>query len=118
MLFRSYGMELVLCQRYFEVLGTSSRWNIGMVTAVSATGLNGMAYYKVTKRTPSVSITFSNAAGFRTLPGGFPCTLAQVDQNDYSFQFSVAGTGYAICQAYLVQSLDAGDGKIYISAEF
>jgi hypothetical protein len=117
--YRPYGTELVLCQRYFELIGDAlTRTNVGIMATSSTT--NGYLYFSwQTKKRATPTITFSNATQFRTLGynQGAVCTLAVADLNTTSAGFTVTGTGYIVGYANLVQTTDSLYPTISISSE-
>jgi hypothetical protein len=84
--YRPYGTELILCQRYYEVLYKSY---YGVIN--TGPGYGGSAYYKVTKRViPSIAMVNVQNSNFS----------AWVIPTVYTDSFSFYGTGTASTASY------------------
>ena len=111
--FRSYGKELMLCQRYFEVLMKSDSGDGNRPAAVAATtsDIYFNILYKVNKRTSGPTVTFTAGEIFTGTWGAFTSPVA-TGSTDVSAQLTGIKSGLTQNAAYLVRN--AG---ITVSAE-
>ena len=116
---RPIGLELALCQRYFERIGgDTTRFNLGYCAPSSATNGHGNFTLSVKKRaTPTV--TFTGATLFRFLGAnqGVGCTVSTADADTTSISYTITATGMTSGAVNLVQSQDNQQPSIDISAE-
>ena len=119
---RPYGLELALCQRYFErVSADGGRHNIGTGSIITPTTVVVPMQYAVKKRViPSVSIAGATN-GYRIInaaTNGFALTnLVYSDGNTTSCLLTGTSSGMYAGQACLVQTGDGSSAYIDISAE-
>ena len=91
---RPYGMELALCQRYYETATQS------VVMACNATTgtINGNILYKVEKRATPSTVTLSGGTSLQ--PGSIACTPSTSSLNTSSVSVNSAATGLTIGSCY------------------
>jgi hypothetical protein len=84
--YRDYGRELILCQRYYEIIGSTPSSVVFQTYASGATSSQQRStfYYKVSKRTtPTVTIvgtwTYSNAANLYIAFSGVDASRCEWD---------------------------------------
>jgi len=94
--YRPYGTELALCQRYFEIIGSTANSVLFQTYAAGSGTANQRqtVYYKVSKRAaPTASIvgtwTYSNAASLIV-------SVAGIDATRYDWNASGAGITYVV----------------------
>ena len=94
--YRPYGTELALCQRYFEIIGSTANSVLFQTYAAGSGTANQRqtVYYKVSKRAaPTASIvgtwTYSNASNLIV-------SVAGIDATRYDWSASGAGITYAV----------------------
>jgi len=94
--YRPYGTELALCQRYFEIIGSTANSVLFQTyAAASSSGSQrSTLYYKVSKRTaPTATIvgtwSYSNAANLTVVVAGIDASRVEWD-----------ASGAGICFAY------------------
>jgi hypothetical protein len=114
---RSYGQELVLCQRYYEY-GTASGSGYCAITGIFDSGAVASICFKSTKRSaPTISApslnsgVYPNTAAGRTVPtyeGGFSRGFRYTDINQSSFWNVTTGSGGStgVCGFVLVWIAD------------
>jgi len=95
---RSYGEELVACQRYYERWDRASSLQVGLAHTYSTGASYGVIAYTVTKRAaPSGS---SSNGTWRLRSGGTnyeaTATIAFANVSEYTARFSFSGNGASI----------------------
>jgi hypothetical protein len=92
--FRSYGTELALCQRYYQVVGGSGA-PICNATGYSSTTTIGNIAFPVTMRTAPTGITTTGSFILYTAGSGYSVTSVQFDAASiYAIRILGTGTGY------------------------
>ena len=94
--YRPYGTELVLCQRYFEIIGSTANSVLFQTYAAASSSGNQRStlYYKVSKRAaPTATVvgtwSYSNAANLGVVVAGIDASRVEWD-----------ASGAGICFAY------------------
>ena len=98
--YRQFGTELQLCQRYYEVVGTTANSLLFQTYAASAAAgsQRSSVYYKVSKRaTPTATIagtwTYSNAANLAIGGAGADTTRLEWDSSGSGITFIFNNSG-------------------------
>jgi hypothetical protein len=85
--YRPYGTELLLCQRYCEVVkpsGATNYANLAVGQCISTTGASAVYFYQVAKRSQP-TVTYSSANTFSVTSSTGPdivCTTVNTDRSD------------------------------------
>jgi hypothetical protein len=121
--YRSYGTELLLCQRYFEAIALNSYSGTGQ--AYSTSGGEVPIYFTVKKRAdPTITLPATGSAGgqisFTTSSAGIPATIgsnttAAISTNKFNIQGSGYTAAFTAGNALFVYS--SGNSTIQVSAE-
>jgi hypothetical protein len=97
---RPIGIELALCQRYYEKLKSVNGSFIGVGAVVSATGAYGVINYSQKRENPTISVSANSDFGITTTAGVVTVT---------SFVFA-SGITYSRWDAGVAAGLTAGQG--------
>ena len=120
---RSYGTELLLCQRYFEAIVLNSYSTTGQAQS-SSTG-EAPIYYTVQKRTtPTITLpaagSSSGLIAFTTSSGNYPATIGTHATTGISTnKFNVQASGYtaAFTAGNAMLLFSSGPSTVQVSAE-
>ena len=120
---RPYGMELALCQRYFEIWTGLGYTATGFGVAATTNGVDFQAVFKQTKRA-APSLTISAASDFMCATGniGSPTTCNSVTLLVSSYetaylQARCATTPFAVGAAGVCGSNNTANARLYWNAE-
>jgi hypothetical protein len=114
---RLYGTELMLCQRYYEVLTTSSLFSGFAAYCANTTTARGAIQFKVTKRaSPTVAMPTLASTNINSQPGNFiPTSVSfESDTNSVGFDLIVSSAPFTAGQGCSVGITGTG---ITLSAE-
>ena len=105
---RPVGMELSLCQRYYEQVGGSTAASFGVGYNWATTGNYAIYYYKVTKRVLPTLNTTGTAANYQVLHGATATNLSAVPV----ISTANSTTQHAFLEPTVASGLTAGQGSI------
>jgi hypothetical protein len=130
--FRPYGLELMLCQRYYEVINIATgpgSWFWQGYGNNATCNLNYVLPLKVTKRLPTITGTTANSVGITTgniinvtVNGG--STSCNITCTDSVVTFNTTGSGLGTYPVTGMYSLVLGTtttnttGSVYVNSDF
>jgi hypothetical protein len=117
--YRHYGIELDLCQRYFEISNTNSNTPFQVGSAISSTAFYISYPFRIVKRTESPSITLGSYTNWNVYSNGGYRTVTSTNVDVYNarfFNFALNGSGWTSGDSG-VSRYTSSDFAIQISAE-
>ena len=111
-----YGQQLAMCQRYFEIMGSSGSTSNGyaVCAVISSTLTRGNLWFKTEKRaTPTITV----AGTWYSLPQSITASASFFPSNTYNTGIGQTWSGLTVGQASYLYDGGSGTSRVLISAE-